>query len=155
MNRNLIKIYRVKVALLTFMAILAACGGDPDPAPKTEAEKRTEILTSGDATWAPATTAGVTVDGVDVTDDLFAGFTITFRDGTYTTPGGSPVWPAEDTWRFKDESATIIIRGSDEKEVTITQISATQLTLTLDWPITTTGGRSTSLKGKHVFTLNN
>lgn len=144
-----------KAALVTFLVTLAACGGD-DPAPKTEAEKTTEMLTSGDATWSPATTAGVTVDGIDVTDELFPGFAITFGDGTYTTPGTSPVWPAQDTWRFKDESATVIIRGSDEKEVAITQISATQLTLTLDWPITTTTtGRSTSLKGKHVFTLNN
>ena len=148
---------RAKVALLAFVVALSACGGGgSDPAPKTEADKRTEILTSGDATWTPATTAGVTVDGTDVTDELFAGFTITFNDGTYTTPGTSPVWPAQDTWRFKDESATVIIRGSDEKEVTITQISATQLTLTLDWPLTTTkSGRSNSLKGKHVFTLNN
>lgn len=143
---------RAKIALLTLLVALSACGGDSDPAPKTEAEKVTEMLV---ATWTPPTTAGVTVDGVDVTNELFAGFTITFQDGTYTTTGDSPVWPRQDTWRFKDETAKVIIRGSDEKEVTITGISASQLTLTLDWPITTTGGRSASLKGKHVFTLNN
>lgn len=145
-----------KITMLTLTVILAACGGsDPEP-PPTEAEKVTEILLSGDAKWTPPPTAGVTVDGTDVTNDLFAGFSITFQDGTYTTTGTSPVWPAQDTWRFKDETAKVIIRGADEKEVTITEITSSQVKLTLDWPTTTTSsGRQHSLKGLHVFTLNN
>ncbi|HEU5145684.1 MAG TPA: hypothetical protein VFT90_03180, partial [Chryseosolibacter sp.] len=109
MNKTLLKTCLALMALVGCVVALSACGGD-DPAPKTEAEKRIEMLTSGDATWTPATTAGVTVDGVDVTDELFPGFTLTFQDGTYTTSGTSPVWPAQDTWRFKDETATVIIR---------------------------------------------
>lgn len=136
------------------MALIAsACGGD-DPAPLTQTQKVTQTLTSTGGTWTPATSGGVTVDGVDVTDELFAGFTITFLEGTYTTTGTSPVWPAEDTWRFKDETATIIIRGVDQKEVTITEISASQLKLSLVWSETTYGGRKSSLKGKHEFHLN-
>lgn len=133
--------------------IASACRGD-DPTPLTQTQKVTQTLTSGGGKWTPSTSAGVTVDGVDVTDELFAGFTITFLDGTYTTTGTSPVWPAEDTWRFKDETATIIIRGVDQKEVTISGISASQLKLGLEWSETTYGGRKSSLKGKHEFNLN-
>ena len=58
-------------------------------------------------------------------------------------------------WQFKDENADVIIRGQDNKEITIREISATQLVLTLEWTVTTTeGGRQGSLKGKHEFILN-
>ncbi|HET9486462.1 MAG TPA: hypothetical protein VFO54_03465 [Chryseosolibacter sp.] len=139
---------------LTVVFLLSGCGGsDPEPAP-TQAEKVIQMLTSNGGKWTPLTSAGVLVDGVDVTQDLFSGFTITFLENTYTTTGTSPVWLAQDTWQFKDESATIIIRGQDNREITIELISDTQLKLTLDWPTTTNGGRSHSLKGKHEFFLN-
>ena len=133
--------------------IASACGGD-DPTPLTQTQKVTQMLTSSGGTWTPATASGVMVDGVDVTAELFAGFTITFKDGTYTTTGTSPVWPADDTWSFKDETATVIIRGVDQKEVTINEISASQLKLSLEWSETTYGGRKSSLEGKHEFNLN-
>lgn len=142
------------ILVISLALIISACAGDPDPRPLTEAEKVTDILTAGTGTWTPATSGGVTVDGVDVTDDLFTEFTITFLEGTYTTTGTSPVWPSQDTWRFKDETASVIIRGLDEKEITITEISASQLKMTLEWSETTYGGRTNSLKGKHEFTLN-
>lgn len=137
-------------------AILLGCGGgdDPEPAAPTEQEKVTQMLTSGGGTWTPQPSSGVTVDGVDVTDDLFSGFTITFQEKTFTTTGTSPVWLRQDTWFFKNGSSTVIVRGQDSKEVTITEISDTQLKLTLEWNQTTTeGGRQGSLKGKHEFIL--
>lgn len=133
--------------------VAAACGSDPAPAP-AQSEKVREMLTAGGGTWTPASLSGVTVDGVDVTEDLFSGFSITFHENTFTTTGTTPVWLREDTWRFKDETAKVIIRGQDNKEITITDISATQLKLTLEWTETTTsGGRQYSLKGKHEFLL--
>ena len=140
--------------MVVAVAIIAsACGGD-DPTQPTQTQKVTQMLTSSGGTWTPATVTGVTVDGVDVTDELFSGFTITFLDGTYTTAGTTPVWPSQDTWRFKDETATVIIRGLDQKEITITEISASKLTLSLEWSETTYGGRKSSLKGNHEFNLN-
>jgi hypothetical protein len=134
--------------------LFSGCGGsDPEPAP-TQTEKVTQMLTSTGGKWTPLTSAGVLVDGVDVTQDLFPGFTITFLENTFTTTGTSPVWLPQDTWQFKDETATIIVRGQDNREITIVQISDTQLKLTLDWPTTTNGGRSHSLKGKHEFFFN-
>lgn len=152
MNVNTI-LEKSRYMLVIILALgLCACGGD-EPEPLSESEKVTDLLVSGSGAWTPTSSGGVTVDGVDVTNELFAGFTITFLEGTYTTTGTSPVWPAQDTWRFKDETAKVIIRGLDEKEVTITEISASRLKLTLEWSETTYGGRKSSLKGKHEFTL--
>jgi len=140
---------KIKIIALAIALTVSACRGD-DPAPLPETKKVSQMLTSSGAVWTPES---ITVDGVDVTDDLFPGFSITFLDETYSTTGTSPVWSSEDTWSFKDETATVIIRGSDQKEVTIAEISATRLKLTLDWPETTYGGRKSSLNGKHEFIL--
>lgn len=139
-------------AMVTF--VLFGCGGnDPEP-PPTEQEKVTQMLTAEGGAWAPQPSSGVTVDGVDVTADLFAGFSITFQEKTFTTTGTSPVWLRQDTWAFKNGSSSVIVRGQDNKEITITEISDTQLKLTLEWTQTTTeGGRQGSLKGKHEFVL--
>ena len=134
---------------LAITLIVSACGGD-DPPPVSESKKVSGLLTSTGGVWTPES---VTVDGVDVTSELFPGFSITFMNQTYITTGTSPVWPSEDTWSFKDETATVIVRGADQKEITITEISSTRLKLTLDWPETTYGGRKSSLKGKHEFIL--
>lgn len=145
-----------KIIIITLAAafLFSGCGGSDEPKP-TQAEKVTELLVANGSAWSPAATSGVTVDGVDVTEDLFAGFSITFQEKTFTTTGTSPVWLRQDTWKFKDESATVIIRGQDNKEITIAEVSATQLKLTLEWTETTTsGGRQGSLKGKHEFLLN-
>lgn len=145
----------LSVLALAAVSFLSGCGGsDPEPA-LTESEKVTNLLTASGGTWTPKASSGITVDGVDVTDDLFPGFSITFQENTLITTGTTPVWLRQDTWRFKDESATVIIRGQDNKEVIIEEISASQLKLTLEWTQTTTeGGRQRSLKGKHEFFLN-
>ena len=158
MNPKFLKSIHTKIGIVTVTTAMLLCGcggGDPEPAQPTESEKVTQILTSNGGTWAPKSSAGVTIDGVDVTEDLFSGFSITFSKTTFTTTGTSPVWLREDTWRFKDENATVIIRGQDNKEITIEEISDTQMKLTLEWTETTTdGGRKKSLKGKHEFLLN-
>ena len=161
LNKAAMKLHRLKVfqfktilSMFAIAALVTACGSDPDPEP-TPVEKVTQQLTANGGTWTPAASAGVTIDGVDMTEDLFSGFSITFHEGTFTTTGTSPVWLREDTWRFKDQTATVIIRGQDNKEVAIEEISATQLKLTLEWTTTTSeGGRKASLKGKHEFILN-
>ncbi len=153
MKRNHTTPFRIRIsAIICVIGIssLASCKND-DPAPqKTQAEKVTAILTAG--TWTPAS---VMVDGADVTADLFTGFSIAFSESTFTTAGTSPVWLRQDTWSFKDEGATVIIRGQDTKEITIDEISDTQLKLSLEWDQTTyDDGRSKSLAGTYEFVLN-
>jgi hypothetical protein len=144
--------------LLTVCITFVHCGGDdpkPDPEP-TQREKVTALLTANGGKWQPSGAVGITVDGVDVTSELFENFSITFSETTFTTTGTSPVWLRSDTWTFKNDNADVIIRGQDGKEVSILEISETQLKLKLEWDETTTtsGGRKKSLKGTHEFTLN-
>jgi hypothetical protein len=144
------------VAVATVSLSFIACGGggsDPKPAAKTEVEKATELLTAGTTSWT-ASSSGITVGGTDVTADLFKDFSIKFGASTFTTTGTTPVWLRTDTWHFKDETAKVIIRGQDSKEITVTSISDTQLKLSLTWDQTTyEGGRIRSIPGTYVFTL--
>lgn len=136
------------------ISALSGCKKD-DPKPQlTEAQKVTQVLTSNGGTWTPAASGAITVDGIDVTQDLFANFSITFTANTFTTTGTTPVWLREDTWQFKDAAANVIIRGQDGKEITITEISDTQIKLSLTWDQTTyEGGRAKSLAGTYEFVL--
>jgi hypothetical protein len=145
----------LSIVLLITIVTFSSCKRD-DPKPQlTESEKTTEILTSGSGTWTPASTAGVTVDGLDVTADLFPGFTIAFTADKIITTGTTPVWLRQDTWHFKDENARIIVRGQDNKEIVIEEISDNELQLSLEWDQTTyaEGGKSKSIPGTFVFTL--
>lgn len=136
-------------AVLTF----SNCGSDPVEI--TEEQRVTNLLTQGTSAWAPPAQGGVVVGTVDVTTDLFAGFNIKFSaDKTFTTAGTSPVFQRNDTWSFKQGSTTVLIRGSDGKEMTITKVDEDELVFTIEWDQTTTeGGRSKSIEGTHTFTL--
>lgn len=150
--------YRYCVIFFVFL-LSVSCGGggkdDPLPAEPTEQEKVTALLTGGTGLWSPPASNAITLAGVDVTEELFSGFSIRFTATQLFTTGTTPVWLREDTWQFKPGSSTIIIRGQDNKEVTIEEINESQLKLTLDWDQTTfEGGRSGSLPGQYEFIFN-
>ena len=137
--------------LICCFLFFVSCGGS-DP---TAEEKVTKLLISGDGTWEPsATSTSITVDGIDVKEDLFPGFTLRFTKDKIFTTGTSPVWLREDTWHFKEGSkATVIIRGMDDKEISIAEITSSQLKISLEWDQTTFGGRKASLPGLYEFIL--
>ena len=136
--------------LLFSLLLFAHCKKD-DPQP-TEEERITQLLASGQ--WVPATGNWVVVDGVSVAE-LFTDFKITFTETGYTTTGTTPVWPRNDTWKFKSGSTSILIRDSDQLEVAIENLDERNLKLSLTWNQETfiEGGRTVSVKGKHEFTL--
>lgn len=137
--------------LLVSALLLLSCKDDPKPVSK---EKQVTTLLTEGGQWAPSGTAAITIDGLDVTSDLFKDFTITFTADKLFTTGTTPVWLREDTWRFKDNTATVMLRGQDDKEITIETVSKTELKLSLQWDKTTyEGGRQRSIPGKVVFTL--
>jgi hypothetical protein len=151
-NLRLAFIRTAFAAALICLSFLMSC--KPDEPTLTPEQRVTKILTENGGQWTLPSVAGVTVDGLDVTQDLFPGFSITFGEGTLTTTGTTPVWLRQDTWSFKDESATVIVRGQDNKEITISEITADQLILTLEWEYQTfEGGRAKSIKGTHQFAL--
>lgn len=142
------------LAVVSLYLMVSACKKD-DPKPAvTQVQKVTAMLTANGGTWSPST-GGVVVNGMDVTQDLFPGFSIKFSENTFTTTGTTPVFLRNDTWSFKDETATVIVRGQDGKELTITEISDNVLKFRMTWDQTTyQGGREKSLEGNYEFTLN-
>ncbi len=154
MNFNLFRLLSILMIIVLSGQIACKSKKGDDPGPQTtEQEKVLQILTGGTGTWSPPATNGITLEGTDVTEEFFSGFTIRFAGNQLFTTGTTPVWLRQDTWQFKSGSSTIFIRGQDDKEVTIESISETELKLTLEWTSTTFGGRTGSLPGRYSFTL--
>jgi hypothetical protein len=145
----------LSIAILVGLLAFSGCKKDEVTPQPTAAQKTTALLTSGTGKWTPSSTAGVTVDGLDVTADLFKDFSITFTDNKIFTTGTTPVWLREDSWTFKNDEATIMARGQDNKEIHIEEITDDQLQISLEWDQTTyaEGGKVKSIPGTFVFTL--
>jgi hypothetical protein len=135
--------------LISALPMLMHCSGDPEPS----IEEKVARMLYG--TWLPALSeSAISLDGNDVQDEFFQGFTITFEKEKFTTTGTSPVWLREDTWWFKPGTdGTHIIRGMDEEEIVIERISDNELILKLNWSEITTNGRMNSFPGVYTFTL--
>jgi hypothetical protein len=140
-------IIRFTHTTLIFLLVLlfSSCKKD-DPKP-TEVERVTALL-QGNA-WA---IKDVKVDGVVL--DLYANLKVTFASaGTYTSVNGGAIWPASGTWKFKDESATTIVR-QDDLEIGIQNIDEASLTITFTWKDDVfVEGRKAAVSGKHVLVL--
>lgn len=127
---------------ITGLLFIAGCKKD-DPQPETDRVKGLLIANN----WRIQT---VTVDGTDQTAS-FSGLTLSFTPTNYTTTNGGVVWPASGSWSFSDNTGKKILR-SDGQEITVTEVSATVLKLSLTRAKGTLGpGRISSLSGKHDF----
>lgn len=91
----------------------------------------------------------VIVDGTDKTT-VYAGLTLTFTATNYSSSNGGLVWPASGTWTFADDMGKVITRN-DGVVISVEEISATKLSLKLNWAKTTLGGRITGVAGNHTF----
>jgi hypothetical protein len=116
---------------------------------KTGAEQSTSTLTG--ASGSVWTVSSVMVDNVDKTS-MYQGMTLSFTATTYSTTNGKVVWPASGTWSFAASDGKVIVRD-DGVNVTVSQISNTNLVLELDWAKTTFGGRVSSVTGHHIFSF--
>jgi len=155
----------IATIFLFCLLILAACKDDAEP---SKQEKVTKLLTQNGGQWKPSTaTNSITVEGIDVKDELFPGFDMQFTNDPAKqlitsgdspfwndATGNHPIWPATDTWSFKDENADVLIRGSDSREITIVSITETELIIQIEWDQTTFDfGRTASLPGVYEFIL--
>jgi hypothetical protein len=153
--------FRLLISILVGLVLLTNCGGGDGP---TAEEKATKLLKSG--TWkTTSSTSTVILDNIDVKQDLFADLGIQFTDTQINVTGSSPVWVLEDAngnntvrsypWQFKEGSkATVLIRGGDDREITILELSSSVFKFTIEWDQTTYGdGRVKSLPGTYEFTL--
>ena len=133
------------VMLLIMATLLLQSCGSKDPAPSAKDQVKAKLTS---ATWK---LQSVTVDGTDKTS-IYAGLTMKFSDATFTTTNGDPVWLPSDTWTFSSDDGKTITRG-DGLPITV-EVTDTTLKLSLMWSKTTyDGGRVSSIKGQHVFTL--
>lgn len=137
-------------AFIFFIVLFSFSGCDKSTSP-SEKERTTQLLTGK---WKPASAdSWAMADGVNVSG-LFNGFTLSFTETGYTTTGTSPVWPASDTWNFKDDSFTLIVRGADGLEIRLITLDSNNLKMGFVWNQTThKNGRLHSIAGKHEFTL--
>jgi hypothetical protein len=123
-------------------------GGGDDPGPNGGSDEKSRVsglMKSG--TWKLKSLA---VDGVDQSSS-FPNMTLTFSDATYASTNGKDVWPASGTWAFTSDAATAFTRN-DNTQVSIDAISATDMTLSLNWATTKLGpGRVQGIQGKNVF----
>ena len=147
--------YFMRLVVVFILFSLFFLEGCKDPAIEpTEQERVTALLTGGTGKWVPKGGGSITTQGIDVTADLFKDFTIRFTTNQIFTTGTTPVWLRQDTWKFKGTAADVIIRGQDDQEIMIQNISATELVLTVVWNETTfEGGRKRSLQGEYEFVL--
>ena len=129
-------------------------GGTPAP---TEVEKATQLLTGESVTTTTVadfwTVSSVIVDDLDYTF-VFEGFTIQFSNNTFSTTNGKIVFDASGSWNFADETAQKIVL-SNGVELTLLELTETQLKFEFFWDETIYGGgRTNSVGGLNTFTLN-
>ena len=126
----------------------SSCKG-PEPVVEPTPVEVTTALLIGPA-WV---VQSVKVD--DVALDLYKSLNVSFTaDGKYTSVNGGAIWSASGTWKFKDETAKVMIR-EDGLEIAIDAITEKAMTISF----TRTGdivyevGRNEAVSGKHVFTF--
>jgi hypothetical protein len=104
-------------------------------------------------TWVPAT-AGVELDGEDVSD-IFEDFEVTFTsDRTYnTTDGNDRVWDNSGTFTLSAASndAGFNIIRDDDVEIRVEELTEDKLILSFNYDAST--GRKKSVSGEFVFDL--
>ncbi len=149
------------IILLLSVAIFSSCGGggssDPDPEPQPTAEELqiAKIAGTSAKTW---TATAITFNGApsETYNDPSA-FSITFRTAkTYSTNTGSPVFQSSGNWAFNNGNLNSLIFDSNQNTIaTVSGLNSagTQMTLTIDFELASTGGRIEAINGRYVFTL--
>ncbi len=137
----------IKMIVLCLCAwFLIQCKPDQ---PLPEKELHQALIISGSGQWF---LDNLTVDGIDETG-MFAGLVLTFTEANFKAANGLPVWPESGSWLFTDESGKTILRD-DQVSVTVVEISESRLKLELQWDKKMySSGRTSSLKGDHLFTF--
>lgn len=139
---------KLMVSLLSTLLMLSAlllfpgCGDKTEP----ESERVKKLLVAGE--WGIQSVNGNAIDLTSVYKNL----KLTFKDGTFTSSGGEPIWPASGSWNFIDPSAKKMNAAS--LEITILEVTDKKLSYSLPWTKTTvTGGRIVSIPGDITFVM--
>jgi hypothetical protein len=129
--------------ILTALLLFSGCG---DNTTEPESERVKKLLIAGE--WSVQNVNGNAIDLTSVYKNL----KLTFKDGTFTSSGGEPIWPSSGSWSFTDTSAKKISAGN--LEITIIEVTDKKFSYSLPWTKTTvTGGRIESIPGDITFVM--
>lgn len=136
------------LAALSFLVLLSNCAGD---SPSAFGKSTFDILKA--KSWK---IKSVTVDGVDKTGSYLPDMVLTFAGDfdannlTYSTTNGGGAWPASGTFKFIND---ITLLRDGEVTINVTEYLVSSLKLEFDWneELTYGGGRTSGMKGRHVF----
>ncbi len=141
------------ILLISIVALLTNCGGTTDPTPGVDSLQAT--IDGLAKKWTPS---GVTLDGVNVSDD-WSGVSVTFTANKSFTVSGlsqenSLIWPSTGTYSFPDENKPLKILRNDGIEITLKNLTSTSVDVS--FAITgRTGGRGAGLSGNYSFSFSN
>lgn len=138
----------IQTLFLSCLIILAtACSQDDDPAAQQLAFEKLS------GSWDLSQGGSVIIDGQDASLN-FAGFTLSFTDGSYATTNGGDLFRATGTWQWADEEAqTLMI--DDGKVITI--VSLTETAFVFTFTSNGSGGvanQGEGIAGNYTFTVN-
>ncbi|HEY5826253.1 MAG TPA: hypothetical protein VIT44_17905 [Cyclobacteriaceae bacterium] len=137
-----------QIQFLVLLTIVCFSGCHKDPEPNPEPDKEQEYLQRLKATW---TLQKAMVDAVDVTD-AFGDLILIIEGKTFTVQNQvAPLWPASGSYTLSPDPSSDnfkLIRG-DGMEMKVQQLSSTVLTIEMLYQYS--GGRTTSVSGKHEF----
>lgn len=133
--------------LVGIIGVFSSCKDDEGQPAPTAQEEATAKLTS-----SPWKLDRVTVDGINQTD-VYKNLTVSFTGSAFSSTNGGVVWPANGSWTFQNQEATLIKR-SDDVEITIQTLTDQSLMLSFYWEKNTLrNARVSSIQGQHVFTF--
>jgi hypothetical protein len=143
LNRHL----ELILLLVVLVIILSSCGGNGGgPEEPSEQDLAFEKLSGA---WTLNNGGSINLDGNNVSAN-YAGFTLSFTDGSFTTTNAGDLFPASGTWEWVGE-ATNQIRTGRGKVVTISTLttSSFQFSFTKN-----ASNAAAGIDGNYVIALN-
>lgn len=141
---KIIKYTHILFTLLLFVS-LASCGSDDTSGPSLQ-DLTFEKLAGN---WTLSTNGSIRLDGQNVSAN-YAGFSLSFADGSYTTTNAGDLFRANGTWQFVGETAESISLDSGE-EITVLELTETRFVFSFS--SNGTGGTAAGIAGNYTITV--
>jgi len=133
--------------LTVLIIILSSCGGKGGGAEEpTEQDLAFEKLSGA---WSLNNGGSITLDGTNVNAN-YAGFTLSFTDGSFTTTNAGDLFPASGTWEWVGETSNQIRTGRG-KIVTISTLTTSNFQFSFT---KNASNAAAGIDGNYVISLN-
>lgn len=132
------------VLILSVFLLLPSCGTEGTSEPDAQA-LAFELLAGN---WGFGTNGTIVLDGQDVSLN-FAGFSLSFTDGSYQTTNAGDLLSASGTWSWVNENAQQLLLDTGE-EVTIQNLTQTSF----EFSFFHQGNTAAGIQGNYTITVN-